>query len=89
MTEREAFEAWHAENKNNDWLWRVNKVDAYHVWQASRRAALEEATEACVAEQVEVDVSFNPLPDEAYNRACSHCADAIRALAESARSEGT
>ena len=74
MTEREAFEAWHAENKNNDWLWRVNKVDAYHVWQASRRAALEECANLC-------DGNYADWDGHGYARR-------IGALAESDRSEG-
>jgi hypothetical protein len=79
MSERKQFETWYAENKDNDWLWRVNKVDAYHVWQASRRAALEEAAKVCDEKQdwYEKDRCIGQAT------AVGACADEIRALAAS------
>jgi hypothetical protein len=69
VSEREKFEAWATDHQTTDGYPQYTPFDA---WQASRRAALEEAAKTCEA-----------LNDEPASWGTpTDCADAVRALAD-------
>lgn len=80
---RAAFEAWYVVNAFD---YERNPLGSrecglqWASWLASRRAALEEAMQACAAEHLEEPQAGTE--DIAYDNAVRDCIDAIRALAD-------
>jgi hypothetical protein len=81
---RSEFEAWLGREaytvRSDSGKYESHHIDAmWSAWQASRRAALEEAAQVCESESLEEPQAGTE--DIAYDMAVRHCADAIRAIA--------